>query len=145
MHKSDFDIYGLVAIFNFSQNLAENQYISGGFLRILVPSQILAPPWHFWKKLDNYCSFITDSFPRSHTQEWFWQLLCKDNILFTTEASGDQDLDILRTLAASKISATQAIPENFEKHCNWLTSKIPYKKVILTIIVQWQFLIFHKI
>ena len=60
IHKSDFDIYGLVAIFNFSQNLAENQYISGGFLRILVPFQILAPPWHFWKKLDNYCSFITD-------------------------------------------------------------------------------------
>ena len=44
IHKSDFDIYGLVAIFNFSQNLAENQYISGGFLRILVPFQILAPP-----------------------------------------------------------------------------------------------------
>ena len=28
---------------------------------------------------------------------------------------------------------------------NWLTFKIPYTRVILTIIVQWQFLIFHKI
>ena len=43
-HKSDFNIYQPVTIFNFPQNLAENQYISGGFLRILVPSQILAFP-----------------------------------------------------------------------------------------------------
>ena len=44
IRKSDFDIYHQVTIFNFPQNLAMSHYISGGFLRILVPSQILAPP-----------------------------------------------------------------------------------------------------
>ena len=47
IHKSDFDIYRPVIIFNFAQNLAENQHISEGFRRILVLSQILAPPGHF--------------------------------------------------------------------------------------------------
>ena len=50
IHKSDFEICRPVTIFNFLQNLAENQYIPGGLLRILVPYQILAPLSHFWKK-----------------------------------------------------------------------------------------------
>ena len=49
IHKNDFDIYCPVIIFNFAQNVQKKkkQYITGGFLRILVPSQILAPSSHF--------------------------------------------------------------------------------------------------
>ena len=52
IHKNDFDIYCPFMIFNFAQNLqTKKQYITGGFLRILVPSQILAPPCHFQNKI----------------------------------------------------------------------------------------------
>ena len=123
IHESNFEIYHPARIFNFPQDLTENQYISGGFLRILVISQILASPFHFPQKWDKYCSLRTDYFPRSHTQEWFWHLVCKNNILVTREASGNQNLDVLRILAPCQILVIKAIFGKSEKDCTCSTDK----------------------